>query len=167
MSNKVNHSKKWLISRLKTSGSKREYITNGSYAEDRQRMNSDAFDDLPKFESISRSTQFYNGKINDTLLKRFLETQIGLDWDEVYEKIQERIPTKLKEYHQVICWFVADRIKIVDDKAFDLREQKFINFDKVFVVGNIHKDFVVSPDDNKLYRFSDFGDKLKADYISQ
>jgi hypothetical protein len=162
MSNNLRHNKRWLISRLKTSGSERRYVFSQTYAEDRHKSKTQELDELPKFEGIGQSTKFYNGKINTSLLKRFLETKIGFDWNQVYEEIQQRIPTKLQEYHQVIFWYVADKIEIIDSKVFDLRDQKFINFETMFVVGMVHKDFIVSCLDNKLYRYKEFGEQLNA-----
>ncbi|OJW71340.1 MAG: hypothetical protein BGO59_05115 [Spirosoma sp. 48-14] len=151
-----------MISRLKTSGSERRYVFSQSYAQDRQKVKAKDLEELPKFEGMGQSVKFYNGKINTSLLKRFLETKVGSDWAQVYEEIQQRIPTKLKEYHQVIYWYVADKVAINDSKVFDLREQKFINFESLFVVGTVHKDFIVSPLDNKLYRYGEFGKQLKV-----
>lgn len=109
--------------------------------------------------------KFYNGKINTSLLKRFLETKVGQDWNEVYEEVQQRIPTKLREYHQVVFWYVADKIEIIDSKVFDLREQMFINFEKLYVPETVHKEFIVNPLNNRLYHYKEFGEQLKADFV--
>ena len=161
MSNNVRHNKRWLISRLKTSGSERRYVFSQTYAEARHKSKNQELDELPKFEGIGQSPKFYNGKINTSLLKRFLETKVGFDLNQVCEELQQRIPTKLQEYHQVIFWYVADKIEIVDSKVFDLRDQKFINFERMFVFGTVHKDFIVSPLDKKLYRYKEFEEQLK------
>lgn len=79
----------------------------------------------------------------------------------MYDEIQQRIPTKLREYQQVIYWYVADKIEINGTTVFDLREQKFINFKVLYVNGTVHKDFIVSPFDNRLYRYRDFSELLK------
>ena len=163
MSDNLRHNKRWLISRLKTSGSERRYVYSQTYAQDRHKAKAQDLETLPKFEGMGQSMKFYNGKINTSLLKRFLETKVGSDWSHIYEEIQQRIPTKLKEYHQVIFWYVADSIEIIDSKAFDLREQKFINFETMFVAGTVHKDFIVNPSNNKLYPYKEFGEQLKAD----
>ena len=162
MANRIRSNTKWLISRLKTSGSRRRYVANGSYADDRPQLKNQSPDNLPSFEGMGRTMKFYNGKINTSLLKRFLETKIGCDWDLVYDEIQLRIPTRLKEYNQVIYWYVADKIDLVDTNVFDRRAQKFINFEKAFINGTVHKEFIVSPFDNTLYRYKDFGEMLKA-----
>ena len=137
-------------------------MVNGSYSADRPKAKTKPIDDLPKFEGMGKTSGFYNGKINTSLLKRFLETKVGSDWDQVYDEIQQRIPTKLKEYQQVIYWYVADKIEINGTTVFDLREQKFINFEVMYVHGTVHRDFIVSPADNKLYRYRDFGKLLSS-----
>lgn len=35
----------------------------------------------------------------------------------------------------------------------------------MFVVETVHKDFIVSPLDNKLYRYKEFDEQLKAGFV--
>lgn len=83
---------------MKTSGSKRERVANGRYADERHLQDNFEFDELPKHESIKSTRKFYNGKINYGLLVRFLRGQVGNDWDVVYSEIISRIPTN--------CWTI-------------------------------------------------------------
>jgi len=83
------HKKRWLISMMKTSGSKRQRVINGRYADERHVQGNFDFENLPQHESIKSTQKFYNGKINYGLLVRFLRGQVGNDWNEVYSEITE------------------------------------------------------------------------------
>src|SRR5215831_11395497 len=120
------HRKRWLISMMKTSGSKRRNILNGRYADDRHKKQSLSLEDLPHHESIKSTRKFYNGKINYGLLVRFLRNKVGEDWDEVYAEILGRIPTKLLDYREMIFWFVADKVEMIEGKPWNKKTQKFI-----------------------------------------
>jgi len=120
------HNKRWLLSVMKTSGSKRRNVLNGRYADERHFKNKVYLDDLPQHESIKSTKKFYNGKINYGLLVRFLRKQIGNDWDNIYSEIIGRIPTKLLDYREMIFWFVADKVEFVDGKPWNKKTQQFI-----------------------------------------
>lgn len=75
------HNKRWLISVMKTSGSKRENVINGRYADERHLQDNFELEDLPQHESIKTTKKFHNGKINYGLLVRFLRGQVGNEWD--------------------------------------------------------------------------------------
>lgn len=77
-------SKRWLMSRMKTSGSARKYVVNGRYAEERHEWKDADIECLPAIQSIKSTYKFYNGKINYGILVRFLRGKIGKDWDSVY-----------------------------------------------------------------------------------
>jgi hypothetical protein len=96
------HNKRWLISKMKTSGSKRDHVVNGSYAEERNTKKYADMGNLPSHESIKNTGEFYNNKINTGLLIRFLRGQVGNDWDEVHSEIVARIPAKLLDYKESI-----------------------------------------------------------------
>lgn len=119
-------SKRWLMSRMKTSGSERKYVVNGRYADERHEWKDADIECLPTNVSIKSTYKFYNGKINYGILIQFLRGQIGKDWDIVYSEIIGRIPTRLLEYKEMIFWFVANEVEIVDDKLWDKKKQKFI-----------------------------------------
>ena len=155
------HNKRWLISIMKTSGSKRQNITNGRYADTRNSKKSRDIEDLPSHESIKATAKFYNGKINYGLLVRFLRTQVGNDWDEVYSEIIARIPTKLLDYKEMIFWFVADKVDLIDDKPWNKKTQRFIWTGEPYphmVHASEYKktpefrEFYVDPNTNKLIR---------------
>lgn len=164
--NKTKSSKKWLISRLKTSGSKRSRVWSPDYADTRNTHKDTAENDLPFHESMSKSTEFYNGKINSDLLKRFLNTQVGKDWDDVYAEILERIPTKLWQYKDCIYWYVADKVEVRGNELWDLSNQKFIEIDTdqvyQFKSGYSTVDFYVDPQSNKLVKIGDFKSSKKT-----
>ena len=111
---------------MKTSGSKRDRILNGRYAEDWHLQKNKVSEELPSRESIKSTYKFYDNKINYGLLVRFLRTQVGNDWDEAYAEIISRIPTKLLDYKEMIYWFVADKVEIKDGRLWNKKTQKFI-----------------------------------------
>src|SRR4051812_25268343 len=103
------HNKRWLVSRMQTSGSKRERVTNGRFADERHLQKLSDLEDLPSKEPIGSTAHVYNGKIHSDLLARFMNTQVGKDWDAVHSEIIARIPTKLLDYSKkIIYWYVAD-----------------------------------------------------------
>jgi len=145
---------------MKTSGSKRRYLANGRYADERHNKSDLSLEDLPKHESIKSTTKFYNGKINYGLLVRFLRGQVGKDWNEVYVEILSRIPTKLLDYKEMIFWFVADKVELIDGKLWNKRTQHFIwTGEELTPVHHTKiksqpefKEFYVHPQTNKLIR---------------
>jgi hypothetical protein len=154
------HQKRWLISMIKTSGSKRIRIANGRYADDRHRQYNYDLEDLPQHESIKSTRKFYNGKINYGLLVRFLRGQVSNDWDTVYSEIISRIPTKLLDYKEMIFWFVADKVAIIDGHPWNKKTQQFIWTGEPFVPLHYTQikqmpqriEFYVDPNTNKLVR---------------
>lgn len=120
------HNKRWLISKMKTSGSKRDHILNGSFADERNTKKYQDLENLPQHESIKKTQEFYNNKINADLLVRFLRGQIGIDWDIVYSEIISRIPARLLDYKEIVQWYVADKVELKDGQLWNKREQKYI-----------------------------------------
>jgi hypothetical protein len=145
---------------MKTSGSKRDRLSNGNYSDERHLQKNYDFEDLPTHESIKHTEKFYNGKINYGLLVRFLHGQVGNDWDVIYSEIISRIPTKLLDYKEMIFWFVADKVEFIDGKPWNKKSQQFI-----WTGGDLKsvhwkerktqeelKEFYVDPNTNKLVR---------------
>jgi len=142
--------KRWLISRMKTSGSKRGYVDDGDYADDRHKKRA-APEFLPTHESFKSSSKFYNGNIRYGLLVRFLRGNIGKDWDDVHLEILSRIPTKLLHHKEMIYWFVADKIEFVDGMPWDKGDQKFLQLtNEPYSFSKIFKEFYVHPETNRL-----------------
>ena len=152
------HNKRWLISKMKTSGSKRDHLGNGSFAEERNTKKYAVIENLPSHESIKRTREFYNGKINTGLLVRFLRGQIGNDWDIVHSEIIARIPARLLDYKEIALWYVSDKVELKNGKLWDLREQKFIYMGGERMNTSPHAkslaehttEFYVDPETNKL-----------------
>ena len=155
MSNtRKDRSKRWLISRLKTSGSKRDHFWQGHYRDTRNSKTDLELEDLPKRESYSKTFKFYNGKINYGLLVRFLRGNIGRDWDEVEQEVFARIPTRLQEFKNCLYWFVADKVESQAGGWWCKREQKYL------ILSNhrpsrkwneeIYKEFYVHPETHTL-----------------
>jgi hypothetical protein len=159
--NKNRSSKKWLISRMKTSGSKRERVGSYDYADTRNTKSNSNIEDLPTHESMSKNFQFYNGKINTDLLKRFLRTRVNQNWDTVYSEIIERIPTKLQDYKYCVYWYVADKVEIRDEQIWNLKDNSFIptNNEELYSHWSKnfrHMEFYVDPETKELIRIDDF-----------
>ncbi|MGV0753963.1 hypothetical protein [Empedobacter brevis] len=158
------HNKRWLISMMKTSGSKRRYVVNGSFSDERNTKKYQDIENLPNHESIGSTWKLYNGKLNYGLLVRFLRGQVGNDWDEVYSEIISRIPTKLLGYKEIVFWFVADKIELLDEKPYNKKTNKFIwtpdQGDYNFSFDN--SDFYVCPTTNKLLKVEDKPSRKKT-----
>lgn len=118
--------KRWLMSVMRTSGSRRKYVQNGTFASERHQKRRLPFEELPRHESVKSTSKFYNGKINYGILVRFLRGQIGQNWDTVYSEILSRIPSKLLDYREMIFWFVATQADFLDGRLWDRKDQKFI-----------------------------------------
>ena len=89
MSNKgKRHNKRGLITRLKTSGSKRRHVIDGDYADTRNAKKNRDWNNLPQHQGMSKSFKFYNSKVNYGLLVRFLRGKVGQDWQLVHEEIR-------------------------------------------------------------------------------
>jgi hypothetical protein len=156
--NMREHNKRWLMSVMKTSGSKRERVINGRYADERHLQKTKEYDDLPSHQSIKTTEKVGNGKLNYGLLVRFLRHQIGNNWDDVYSEIISRIPTKLLDYKEMTFWFVSDKVEIIDGRPWDKKTQKFLWTGETF--GPIFRgqgdqspqfrEFYVDPTTNKL-----------------
>jgi hypothetical protein len=151
------HNKRWLISKMKTSGSKRDHIVNGRFADERNTKKYNSIESLPQHESIKNSGRFYNNKINTELLVRFLRGQIGKDWDDVYSEIVARIPARLLNYKEIALWYVADKVEVIDGKLLNKRSQRYIYTEgkyelrpaKFKLMEEIF-EFYVDPETNKL-----------------
>jgi len=152
--------KRWLLSKLKTSGSKRDHLVNGNYADERHLQNNIEFENLSSHESIKTTQKFYNGKINYGLLVRFLRGQVGNDWDEIYGEIISRIPTKLLDYKEMVFWFVADKVELINGRPWNKKSQRYIWTGEE--IQSVHYtqintqperiEFYVDPQTNKLIR---------------
>jgi hypothetical protein len=150
-----SENKRWLLSAMKTSGSRRARIMNGRFADERNTKKYSNFENLPQRESIKSTTKFYNGKINYGLLVRFLRGQVGNDWDDVYSEIISRIPSKLLDYREMIFWFVADKVEYTDNGLWNKRSSTIIWTSGPYDFSQEKKEFFVNPITNKLERIPD------------
>ena len=154
---------------MKTSGSKRRYVMHGRYAQQRHLQKTAEFDDLPAHESIKSTRQFYNGKINYGLLVRFLRRNVSEDWNQVHSEIIERIPTKLLDYKEMIFWFIADKVEMIDGRPWNKKSQQFIWTGEPVApiywpnikAGPEYLEFYVDPVTNKIIRIEEYGKRRK------
>ncbi|MEM6806802.1 MAG: hypothetical protein AAF696_35705 [Bacteroidota bacterium] len=151
---------------MKTSGSKRDWGYSPDYADTRNAKQRQSLEDLPKFESIGKSWPSISGKLNTDLLKRFLRTQGGKDWDEVYSEYISRVPSKLYDKKACIQWYVADKVEFREGKLVNLRDNYFIatETDSPYYFRRRYRrlEFYVDPDTNKLMRIGDFKSRRKT-----
>lgn len=149
--------KRWLISKMKTSGSKRKFVENWSFSDDRNTKKYQIIDNLPNHESMGAAWSKYNHKLNYGPLFRFLIGQIGNNWDEVYSEIISRIPTKLHNHKEVIYLFVADKIELINGNPYNKKTNKFIwtSGQGEFNYSFDSFAFYVCPETNKLLRVED------------
>jgi len=160
------HNKRWLLSVMKTSGSKRKYVDNGRFADERNTKIYQDLENLPQHESIGSTRKFY-GKMNIGLLVRFLRGQVGNDWDEVYSEIIARIPTKLLPHKDIVYRLVADKIKLVDGKLYNAETNKFLITPEVeFSNSYDFHEFYVHPETNLLMRTDDRPSKRQTKNLS-
>ncbi len=156
--NSRDHNKKWLITRLKTSGSKKKHVESGDYADTRNAKKQKHVEDLPKYEDMGQARKFFNSRVNYGLLIRFLRGRIGDDWNEVHEEIMERIPSNLSEYRMCVEWFVADLVEEEENELFDKRDQRYLKLDpdeRADPDYYTFKEFYVDPETNKLSKIAD------------
>lgn len=114
---------------------------------------------LPFREGIDASSEFYNGKINYGLIPRFLRGKIGQDWDKVFSEIVARIPSKLQQHREMVFWYVAKDVEMINGQLWDRSSQKIIWQEGLvtkFICGQKgipdfrSCEFYVDPNDNKL-----------------
>lgn len=147
-----NNSKRWLLSKLKSSGSKKKF----DYAEDykRQKTSTDDMENLPKRESMHKSESNLRAKLNLGPLVKFLGSNLNKNWDHVYSEYCSRIPNELEFYKDIIYDFVADKVEIRENEIINLRTGK-----KIFIKGKTtpsfnyeYKKFFVHPESNLLLK---------------
>jgi len=93
-------SNKWLI--RKASGSRARYKHKGNYPDDKDK-NLGVFDDLPQKESIKKSKSY----LDTSLVKRWLYSEVGRDFDLIHSEFLKRIqPKYLDKYRDCIFWYV-------------------------------------------------------------
>jgi len=97
---------KWLI--RKASGSLARHKIKGDYSESRN-SKKDTIENLPKRESIG-GKKTHKSYLDTTLVKRWLHSKVGCDFDDVYSEFLTRIqPKYLEEYRDCIFWYVEKR----------------------------------------------------------
>jgi len=155
MSNKgKDRSKKWLITRLKTSGSKKRHVASVDYADGRNAKGRKDWENLPSKEGMGKSFKFFNSKVNYGLLVRFLRGKVGGHWPDIHDEIMERIPSNLSEFKDCIDWFVAHDVILTEDGLWDKQSQKFVTVPREEMEFDMfkynHKEFYVDPDTQTL-----------------
>jgi len=98
---------KWLI--RKTSGSRSRFKSNGDYSDDRNSKKAVDNDNLPQHESM-RNKNYHKTYLDTTLVKRWLQSKVGQNFDDIYSEFLSRIqPKYLDEYGDCIYWYVEKK----------------------------------------------------------
>ncbi len=151
--NKRNSSSKWSIS--KASYSKTSYFRvsfpDNYFMARKLKLQKRAIE-LPYRESFYKHKVRY--RINICLLKNFLYSYIGKDWNFVYSELVRRIPVKHFEFDYHLNRYVADKIEKREDGLWNSRTQKYLNKFKYhrrkFADNRDTALFYVDPDSNIL-----------------
>ncbi len=151
MMNRKN-SKRWLLSKLKSSGSKKKFDYTKDY--NREKFVLDQFDGLPKHESMHRSDGNIKAKLNLGPLISFLASNVNKDWDFVYSEYCSRIPSELFFYKDIIFDIVADKIEFREDRIIDLKMGRPLFTKETGLNSPVfsHKKFYVNPINNLLMK---------------
>jgi hypothetical protein len=124
------------------------------WSTDRNTKKYQSFENLPNKESIRRiKSKSHHGK--SSLLVRFLKTQTGKDWNDIYSEIIKRLPKKIFYYKEIVFWFVADKVEIIDGVLYNKKTNKKIWTPDV--KDNIYYEyfkFYVCPLSNNLLRIN-------------
>ena len=91
----MNQSKsgKWLL--RKVSGSRGRYKTRGKYSEDKESVIV-AYSDLPLHEAVKKGRSY----LDTSLIKRWLYSKVGCDFDEVYSEFLTRLQPKYRDQYR-------------------------------------------------------------------
>jgi len=126
---------KWLLRKI--SGSRNKHSYKPDYADTRNTRKGN-IENLPQRESMGKGHSW----LDTTLVKRWLYSQKGRDFDEVYSVFLTRIqPKYLEEYRECIYYYV--------DKAVEVR---FTENSGKLIPGR--KAFYIDPKTNKLEMYS-------------
>jgi len=94
---------KWLL--RKASGSRRHLHDNGRYAFDRNTKNRHG-EELPHNEGFKHAST----SMNTDLIKRWLYSKVGVDFDGIYSEFVSRVQPKFQaQYLESIYWYVNAR----------------------------------------------------------
>lgn len=97
---------KWLL--RKTSGSRAKFKVKGDYA-DRRHAKVDDPEHLPMQESMANGAP-HQSYLDTGLVKRWLHTQVGRDFADVYSEFLSRIQPKYRHnYSDCIYWYTEPR----------------------------------------------------------
>lgn len=104
---------RWLL--RKTSGSRAKYKVKGDYA-GRRHAKADDPEHLPMQESM-RNGAAHQTYLDTHLVKRWLHTQVGRDFDEVYSEFLSRIQPKYRHnYGDCNFWYTEPRRSVEVDE---------------------------------------------------
>lgn len=133
-------SSKWLL--RKVSGSRGKYTYKPDYSDSRNKKIND-LTSLPYRQPIGKGSS----NLDTTLVKRWLYSQIGKNFDQIYSDFIRRIQPKYRhEYSECIYWYVIKPENIeYENDAIQIK--------------SFSKTFYINPKTNILERFSDLSIK--------
>ncbi len=138
---------KWLI--RKVSGSRGRMKITGDYSDTRN-CKTGEIDNLPKRESM-QNKNVSKKLLDTTLVKRWLNSKVGSDFDEIYSEFLTRIqPKYLDEYRDCIFWYVEkkENIEILNNGEIWGKNEGV----PVKLPYSVQGKFYVNPETNKLAR---------------
>lgn len=101
---------KWLLRKI--SGSRSKFKLDGDYSDDRNSKKAVGFENLPQKESM-RNKNCHKTYLDTTLVKRWLQSKVGHNFDDIYSEFLARIqPKYLDEYRDCIYWYVEKKENI-------------------------------------------------------
>jgi hypothetical protein len=137
-------SNKWLL--RKASGSRARHQVKGDYKNDAQRL-VDLYDDLPEREAMKQSRSY----LDTSLVKRWLYSKVGQDFDRVYAEFLTRLQPKYKdEYRDCIYWYVERKELVTIQTNGEVWGKTRSDAVPVKLPNSMQSRFYVNPDSNVL-----------------
>jgi hypothetical protein len=103
-------STKWLL--RKASGSRAKLKVKGNYADDKLQT-PDMYADLPMHESVKKSKSY----LDTSLIKKWLYSKVGCDFDDVYSEYLSRLQPKYRAQYRDHIFNYIHRKDLVTIKA--------------------------------------------------
>jgi len=152
---------KWLLRKQAQSKASRKW--NPRYADERiaRHFDTDYLDELPQREGMSRKSKY----LETGLIKRWLHTQIGRDFDNVYADYLTRIQPKYRDaYADAIFYYVARNLHWEGDYLYGnfFKEQRRMIIAKKNGFSTNTKIFYINPSTNRLAILPHFPSRRKT-----
>ena len=95
----------------------------------RHREDLEALDDLPKRDSMKRFDWGWGKEFNENLnpLRRFLKSNVGRKWDDVYSELREHIDPKSTIQNHIMqhLWHYVERDIVLDEEGHPCKRSRW------------------------------------------